>query len=231
MYPHSTRSVFGGPRRRRLAAVGAAAVLTAVVAGCGRSQAATTATYQLHMSFFSTESNISPVIDPQMFASAPGQAAGTGPQMIPHAAGFAAVRQAAPPSTPLYGATGHPLGITLGTWENARGSVRFACAKGQSTVTSSLSGLIAGGLYSVFVVHLTVNGAARFTPLGNAAGTDDSFTADAHGAAHPTDHVTGCLDHQEAVVVIWHSDHVAHGATPGVLGVTWHNSLITVVPT
>jgi len=30
-------------------------------------------------------------------------------------------------------------------------------------------------------------------------------------------------------VIIWHSDGHTHGATPGQLGVTWHNSLITPV--
>jgi hypothetical protein len=182
------------------------------------------------MTFFSTESSISPVIDPQMFAAAPGAPAAVGPQMIRHVADIAPVLRSAPAATALYGADGQPLHITLGTWEAARGTVALTCAGGTETAVSTLQGLVPGGLYSVFVVHLMVNGAGRFTPLGNAAGTDDSFTASATGAADPTDRVSGCLTDQEAVVVIWHSDRQTHGQSPGTVGVTWHNAVIVQVP-
>lgn len=61
----------------------------------------------------------------------------------------------------VYGAGGQPLNITLGTWEAARGTVALSCEKNTATAVTSLQGLIPGGLYSVFGVHLTVNGAGR----------------------------------------------------------------------
>jgi len=96
-------------RAVRTAAIAAAAVIA--VAACSSSQtsgatsssttsspasaapgsggAAGTATYQLHMDFFSHESKLSTVIDPQVFQASAGAAAGPGPQGISHAAGIA----------------------------------------------------------------------------------------------------------------------------------------------
>jgi hypothetical protein len=150
--------------------------------------------------------------------------------MIQHAAGVTPASKTDPPATPLLGADGAPLGITLGQWENAAGSLSLTCAGGRETAVSRLSGLIPNAVYSVFVVHLAVQGAGRFTPFGDAAGTTNNFTTPAAGTATPTDTVDGCLTNQEAVVVIWHSDHQSHGASGGNLGVDWHNSLITKVP-
>jgi hypothetical protein len=186
-------------------------------------------TYQLHMDFFSHESHLASVIDPQVFVSAPGTPAGTGPQKIPHSAGVAPATKADPPDTPLLAADGTPLQITLGQWESAAGSVALTCNGGQQTAASQLRGLLPSGVYSVFVVHLNLQGPGRFTPFGDAAGTTNNFTAAADGTATPTTTMNGCLTNQEAVLVIWHSDHQTHGASGGTLGVDWHNSLITPV--
>lgn len=101
---------------------------------------------------------------------------------------------------------------------------------GSERATSTLAGLIPSATYSTFVVHLKVQGAGRFTPWGNAAGTTDNFTASSSGTASPANTVTGCLGADSAAVIIWHSDGQTHGSTPGTLGVTWHNSLITALP-
>jgi len=93
-----------------------------------------------------------------------------------------------------------------------------------------LTGLIPAATYSTFVVHFDVQGPGRFTPWGDTAGTTNNFTADTTGAAAPTNTVPGCTTNHEAIVIIWHSDGHAHGATPGQLRVTWRNSLITPVP-
>ena len=134
-----------------------------------------------------------------------------------------------PSETPLLAADGTPLGITLGQWESAAGTVSLTCDGSQDTAAHELRGLIPGGLYSVFVVHLNIQGSGRFTPFGDPAGTANNFTASADGTASPTTTVNGCLTNQEAVVIIWHSDHQAHGASAGTIGVDWHNALITRV--
>jgi hypothetical protein len=182
------------------------------------------------MVFFSHESKINPVIDPQVFVSTPGTQAGTGPQMIKHVAGITPAKQAGSPTAALRGADGSSLKITLGEWEKAAGTVTFSCTDGHERAASTLTGLIPSGTYSTFVVHLNVQGAGRFTPWGDAAGTDNNFTASATGTASPTNAVTGCLGTDSAAVIIWHSDGHTHGSTPGTLGVTWHNSLITALP-
>jgi hypothetical protein len=182
------------------------------------------------MDFFSQESHQASVIDPQVFVSAAGAPAGTGPQMIPHAAAVAPAAITDPADTPLVAADATPLGITLTQWESAAGSLSLTCDGGQETAASQLRGLVPGGVYCVFVVHLTVQGPNRFTLFGDAAGTTNNFTASAEGTATPTTTVTECLSAQEAVVVIWHSDHNSHRASGGTLGVDWHNSLIARVP-
>jgi len=72
------------------------------------------------MDFFSHESHLAVVIDPQMFTSSPGTPAGVGRQGVSHVAGFAPVREDASPSTPLFNADGVALGVTLGAWEQGR---------------------------------------------------------------------------------------------------------------
>ncbi len=234
-------------RQVRTASVSAAAAAL-LLAGCGSSggtspsSPASTTTpapstratkkvdYHLHMAFFSIESKISPVIDPQVFVASPGAKAGIGPQMISHIAGVAPAKQAGPPTTRLLAADATPLKITLGEWERAAGSVAFSCVNGSERATSTLTGLIPSATYSTFVVHLRRQGAGRFTPWGNAAGTTNNFTASSTGAASPTNTVTGCLGADSAAVIIWHSDGQTHGSSPGTIGVTWHNSLITALP-
>lgn len=126
-------------------------------------------------------------------------------------------------------ADGAALTITRGVWESAAGSVNFSCVDGGERATSRLTGLIPGATYSTFVVHLDIQGPGRFTPWGDAAGTTNNFTADPSGAAAPVNTVPGCTTSNEAIVILWHSDGQTHGTTPGKLGVTWHNSLITPV--
>lgn len=87
---------------------------SSAVGGASSKDAAKKVPYKLHMVFFSRESKISPVIDPQVFVASPGAHAGIGPQMINHVAGVAPAKQAGPPTTPLLGADATPLKITLG---------------------------------------------------------------------------------------------------------------------
>ncbi len=110
--------------------------------------AAGTATYQLHMDFFSHESKLSPVIDPQVFLAAPGAPAGTGPQNIKHVAGIAPAPKAGDASIPLLAADGTALNITREAWEKAAGTVAASCTNGSEQAISHLTGLIPGGSYS-----------------------------------------------------------------------------------
>ncbi len=204
--------------------------LAAAVCGIPAPIAGATASpliYQLHMDFFSQETHQPAVIDPQVFISALGAPAGVGPQKIPHAADLAPAPRNAAPDTPLLAADGTPLNITLGQWESAAGTVALNCVDNTDTAIHQLTGLIPLGLYSVFVVHLNVQGPGRFTPFGDAEGTTNNFTAGLDGTATPTTSVQGCLSDQDAIVVIWHSDNQSHSASAGTVGIDWHNALIT----
>ncbi|GAC1326646.1 MAG: hypothetical protein NVSMB13_11960 [Mycobacteriales bacterium] len=203
---------------------------TSGVPSISTTAAAMAVAYQLHMDFFSRETKTSPVIDPQVFVAATGVPAAVGPQMIQHAAGVQPARKDGSSAAQLLAADGSPLNVSLGQWEKAAGSVSFTCADGQERAVSTLSGLIPSASYSTFVVHLDVQGAGRFVPWGDPQGTTNNFTADAAGTATATNTVAGCLTSHDAALVVWHSDGRSHGATPGVLGVSWHNSLITPLP-
>jgi len=150
--------------------------------------------------------------------------------MIKHVAGVAPAKHNGSPTSPLFDAGGKPLKITLRQWEKAAGTVAFKCTNGAERAVSTLHGLIPSATYSTFVVHLKAQGVGRFTPWRDAAGTNNNFTASAAGTASPTNTVTGRLGTDSAALIIWHGDGKSHGPTPGTLGVTWHNSLITPLP-
>jgi len=187
--------------------------------------------YQLHMVFFSHEAGLSTVIDPQVFVSTPGAAAGVGPQGIYHVANFAPAPANDAPSTELFNANGQNMGVTLGAWEAARGRAMLRCRGGVETVKSQFRHLIPRGVYSLFVVHFTVMGPGRFTPLGAADGSANSFIANPAGHAHAKLAASACLTAKiEGIVLVWHSDRHTHGSSIGNPGVTSHNHLIFRVP-
>lgn len=186
--------------------------------------------YQLHMVFFSHEAGLSTVIDPQMFVSSPGAPAGVGPQGIYHVANIAPAPMTAPPATPLLDANGAGLGVSLGQWEAARGRATLVCRGQTQLVESRFRDLLPRGVYSLFVVHFAVQGAGRFTPLGTADGSDDSFIADPAGHGQKAVATSPCLTSSEGVVLAWHSDGQTHGSSIGMPGYTSHNQLIFPVP-
>jgi hypothetical protein len=185
--------------------------------------------YQLLMVAASAELGTNPVADPMTFMAAPGAPATVGPLSVRHVAGIAPAKQAGPPGSPLLGADGRPLGITLGQWEKARGTVVFSCAGSKRRAKSTLRGLIPSATYSVFVVHSALAGPGRFTPWGDPAGTTNNFKASPTGTATLTNTLNGCLSNADDIIIIWHSDGKTHGKSPGKIGVDWHTSLIAGV--
>lgn len=200
---------------------------TAAASSAGSTQVAN---YQMLMVFYAAEFSISSVIDPMMFVAAPGTPAAVGPLLIRHVAGIAPPKRAGSPTSPLLGADGTPLGITLGQWEKAAGTVAFSCVGSKRQATSTLTGLVPSATYSTFAVHATIEGPGRFTPWGDPAGATNNVTASATGTASPTNTVDSCFGNADNIIIIWHSDGVTHGKSPGRIGVNWHTSLITRVP-
>lgn len=211
------------------------ALLVVILAGCEAGNVAPassagaaalapiTLTFQRHMDFFSKETQQPAIIDPQMFVVTPGASAGTGPQNIPHAAGVAPVQATAPDSTSLLDAQGKSLDVTLGSWKAATGQATLTCQTDREMLSARFNKLVPDASYSLFDVHLSVQGAGRFTPLT----TSNSFRSGADGAGQLTvSGISPCLGSDDAVLLVWNSDGKPHGASLGSLGVDAHNQLI-----
>lgn len=178
-----------------------------------------------HAAFFSAETHQNPVLDPQVFVAEPSASAGIGPQGIKHIAGVRNARPADPPTLPILNASGKPLGMSLGAWLDANGEVLLTPqANGLEKVTVILSDLKPGGHYSLFENHFDQK-PVGFTPL-DGVGEANSFVADATGKAVMTTIAPAPLTHDNAVLVVYHSDGRTYGKSRGDIGVNAHHQLI-----
>lgn len=210
----------------------AASVLTlAVVAACNVSTAPTPARleFETHAAFFSREMSQNPPLDPQVFVRDASAPAAVGPQGISHVAGFRNALIGDPPATAIFTATGAALsGFTLGSWLGARGTVTIVRTGIGATVTVDMTGLRPTGVYSLFENHFDQT-PVGFTPL-DGTGTTNTFVADALGHAKVTVMVPHVPTHDNAVLLVYHSDGLSHGMERGPIGVTAHHQLIVRIP-
>ncbi|HLN47727.1 MAG TPA: hypothetical protein VK216_05630 [Magnetospirillaceae bacterium] len=192
--------------------------------------AAVTLTFFPYGSFFSNDSGLAPPVDPQVFVKDEAAPAGVGPQSIAHEAGYRpALVQSDPATAPLFSAHGAPLGITLGQWIGATGTLEIVAlnANAQSVVVHC-EGLSPYGAYSLFTSRSDPQ-ASVFAPL-DGSGAGNSFVADAGGSATTTVLVSPPLAPASTIVVVFHSDGETHGLSRGAIGITSHNQLIARVP-
>ncbi len=195
----------------------------------GRSAEPVTLAFESHGAFFSKETRQTTSIDPQVFTRVPGVPSGAGPQGITHAAGLAPALLDDPARTLLFTADGKPLKITLGQWLGAGGTAKIAAASGgKERIAASFNGLIAQGSYSLFQVTLKPEGNA-FAPL-DGAGTTNNLVATAQGTGSLTATTPAVMSHTNAVLLVYHSDGLAHGMLRGAPGLTAHHQLIARVP-
>lgn len=180
---------------------------------------------QTHAVFFSAESKQKVPLDPQVFVAQAGAQSDVGPQGIRHAAGLRNALVSDMHSLPITTATGMPLNISLGQWLLAKGDVLVdQVPDGREKITVVMSGLIAGGHYSLFENHFDQM-PVGFTPL-DGKGVDNNFVADATGHAVFTTYSPTPLTHDNAVLVVFHSDGKHHGNSRGDIGLTAHHQLI-----
>ncbi len=185
--------------------------------------------FESHGTFFSSETHQLVAIDPQVFVPTPAATAGVGPQNIAHAAGLAPARLLGPADTPLFTAEGKPLNITLGRWLGAGGTSGVeAVGEHADRVTASFTGLLPGGVYSLFAVTFQPSG-NTFAPL-DGTGISTNFVALSTGTARATVLTPARLTHANAILLVYHSDGWTHGASRGAPGVTAHHQLIARVP-
>lgn len=185
--------------------------------------------FQTHASFFSTETQQPKPLDPQAFVADASAPAATGPQGIPHVAGFRPAFLTDPPATRVNNANGKPLGITLGAWLSATGTATVTpSANGSRTVALAFTHLISKGVYSVFENHFAASG-VTFTPL-DGTGTTNTFTARADGTAKSVIVSPEAFTHANAILLVYHSDGQAHGMQRGNIGIDAHHQLIMRFP-
>lgn len=194
--------------------------------------APTTLAFVAHAAFFSLEAKQPALVDPQAFVAAPGAPAATGLQGIAHVAGVRNALMVDDPSFPALSADGKPLGFTLVRWFGASGSVEltpFADATGtHERITVRCSHLVSGGHYSLFENHFDRT-PVGFTPL-DGSGTHASFVASKLGEATTTVVAPEPLTHDNAVLLIYHSDGLDHGVSRGSIGIDAHHQLIARIP-
>lgn len=181
--------------------------------------------FDTHAAFFSAETRQKQPLDPQVFVAAPGAPAAVGPQGVKHAEGLRNALISDEPSLPVLNAMGTPLGMPLGAWLAAKGQVILTPqANGTEKVTVIISGLKPKAKFSLFENHFDQK-PIGFTPLdGN--GMDNNFVADANGKAVVTTISPSMITHDNAVLVVYHSDSKTHGKVRGEIGVNAHHQLI-----
>ncbi len=134
---------------------------------------------------------------------------------------------------------GDALGLTLGDWLAATGTVSVTCSGDTSTLDATFSGLIASGVYTVWDVRVDAvdpSIVTAFQPLGAADGSEATVVVD--GAGNATYHVelAYCLTGQSDILeldLLYHYDGATYGPLPthtesGDLGVEGAVQLIVV---
>ncbi len=161
-------------------------------------------------------------------ASAPAQTdPGSG---AVHDAGVRPFGENDPPSAQLMNANGVPLKVSLAEWRAATGTAELAPTSGGGTrVRAAFRGLIPMGRYSLFIRQLAGRAGVVLTP-GDVTGSADTFFADPDGAGRIEIESPNVIPSGAQLVLIFHSDGTDHQSSPGNLGVTAHEQLITRVP-
>lgn len=181
--------------------------------------------FETHAAFFSKETGQNTPLDPQVFVEQEGAPAATGPQGIKRSAGLRNALVADAPTLPLMNAIGQPMNLTAGAWFGAHGqAILTSQPDGREKVTVVLHGLKPNGHYSLFENHFNEK-PIGFTPL-DGRGQDNNLAADAEGNAVLTTIAPAPLTHDNAVLVVYHSDGKSHGKLRGDIGVTAHHQLI-----
>ena len=182
----------------------------------------------LHAVFFSDETHQAKPLDPHAFVKDAAAPAAVGPQNIPHAAGFRPALVAGPLDVEAFNAQGKSLGFTLADWVAAKGSVRITPSGNGAKIDCQFTRLQPNGVYSLFENHFDQK-PIGFTP-SDGTGKGNSFTADASGHAAISLVSPQPPTHDNAVLLVYHSDGQTHGEQRGKIGVTAHHQIIVRIP-
>ena len=182
----------------------------------------------LHAVYFSDETHQAKPLDPHAFVKDASAQAAVGPQNIPHVAGFRPALVAGPFDVEAFNAQGKSLGFTLEDWFAAKGSVKITPSGSGAKIDCQFTQLRPNGVYSLFENHFDQK-PIGFTP-SDGTGKSNSFSADASGRAAVSLMSPRPLTHDNAVLLVYHSDNTAHGMERGEIGVTAHHQIIVRIP-
>ena len=182
----------------------------------------------LHAVFFSDETHQVKPLDPHAFVKDASAPAAVGPQNIAHAAGFRPALVAGPFDVEVFNAQGKSLRCSLADWFAAKGSVKITPSGTGAKIDCQFTRLRPNGTYSLFENHFDQK-PVGFTPL-DGTGKGNSFTADTSGSAAISLVSPRPLTHDNAVLLVYHSDNTAHGTERGEIGVTAHHQIIVRIP-
>jgi hypothetical protein len=134
------------------------------------------------------------------------------------------------PSAQLTNAHGEPLKVSVAEWRAASGSAELAPSPGGGTqVRARFRGLVPMGRYSLFIRQLAGRAGVVLTPV-DITGAADTFFTDRDGIGAISIDSPNVIPSGAQLVLIFHSDGTDHQSSPGNLGVTAHEQLITRVP-
>lgn len=134
---------------------------------------------------------------------------------------------------------GEPLGMTLEDWLAATGTARYSCDGGVGRLRATFENLVPSGVYTMWYFFVPTPAAVPFStydlPLGDRAGRENAFFADARGRAEYRLSVRPCLQGTgrqlaAGLAVAWHSDGATYGAHPGGFGRATHVQLFAMLP-
>ena len=117
---------------------------------------------------------------------------------------------------------GEPMGMTLGQWLRHQGTGKYTCENGVGTLSTSFSGLVPNGLYTMWHAFIALPPTEPFSgtldlPLGARDGSESVFTADADGTARFVHSFRPCLEMSDVwtssmLAINYHSDGKTYGA-------------------
>jgi len=135
---------------------------------------------------------------------------------------------------------GQGTGMTLGQWLKHQGTGTYTCADGIGTLTTSFSGLVPNGFYTMWHVFMPMPATIPFSgsldlPLGARDGSTSIFQADTEGDASFDHTFKPCLEMSDVwttsmLAINWHSDGRTYRAHPGDFGYNAHIPLFLMLP-
>ncbi len=138
---------------------------------------------------------------------------------------------------------GASLGMSLGDWLAATGTVTYTCSDGMGRIQAWFRNLVANGTYSMWYfrvakAHMGCAACPFATidfPVGAKDGSQSPFAADARGNATFDAVFKPCLKLSDdqlaaALAIVYHSDGNTYGPSPGDMGSKSHVQLLVVLP-